>query len=442
MRALAFLALLLLLAPPPAHAAGPQPVVLISIDGLRPGDVLEADARGLKIPNLRALVSQGSFATGVHGVLPTLTYPSHTTLLTGVSPARHGIVSNLTFDPLQKNQQGWFWYASDIKVPTLWDAARAAHLKTVNVHWPVSVDAAIDLNLPQIWRTGTADDRKLVRALSTPGLYDRLEKQLGPYADGIDESIEADETRSRFGIALLASEHPRFATLYYTALDHTQHLFGPDTPEAHAVLERIDAIVGKVVETARKSDPSTVICIVSDHGFAPIDKDVNLAGAFIQAGLITLDTKSKVTGWSAEPWFSGGSAAIMLAQPDDAAVKEKVRGLLGQLSADPANGIVSVFDHDQIVARGGNPGAAFYVGFKPGYEMAADPAAPLVGPSTLKGMHGYFPDTPEMRSTFIIAGAGIQPNHALGEIDMRAIAPTLAKLLGVSLPQAEGKPVF
>jgi predicted AlkP superfamily pyrophosphatase or phosphodiesterase len=359
-----------------------------------------------------------------------------------VSPARHGIVSNLTFDPLQKNQQGWFWYASDIKVPTLWDAARAAHLKTVNVHWPVSVDAAIDLNLPQIWRTGTADDRKLVRALSTPGLYDRLEKQLGPYADGIDESIAADETRSRFGNALLASEHPRFATLYYTALDHTQHLFGPDTPEAHAVLERIDAIVGKVVETARKSDPNSVICIVSDHGFAPIDKDVNLAGAFIQAGLITLDGKSKVTGWTAEPWFSGGSAAIMLAQPEDAAVKEKVRGLLDKLGADPANGIASVLDHDQILAQGGNPGAALYVGFKPGYEMAADPAAPLVGPSMLKGMHGYFPDTPEMRSTFIIAGPGIQPKHALGEIDMRDIAPTLAKLLGVSLPQAEGKPVF
>jgi predicted AlkP superfamily pyrophosphatase or phosphodiesterase len=436
------LLVLFLVAPGAMAATDPSPVVLISIDGLRPGDVLEADKRGLGIPNLRRLIQQGSFAVGVRGVLPTLTYPSHTTLITGVSPARHGIVSNLTFDPLIKNQQGWFWYASDIKAETLWDAARTAHLRTVNIHWPVSVDAPVDFNLPQIWRTGTPDDRKLLRALSTPGLYDRLEAELGPYADGIDESIEADENRARFGLSLIESEHPRFTTLYYTALDHTQHLFGPGTPEAHAVLERIDAIVGRVIEAARKVDPRTVICIVSDHGFAPIDKDVNLAGAFIQAGLITADDKGKITAWEAEPWFSGGSAAIMLRQPDDVAVRQNVADLLGKLRADPGNGIVDILGHDEIVARGGNPGAAFYVGFKPGYEMGPDPSRPLVAPSTLKGMHGYFPDTPEMRSTLIIAGPGIAASHALGEVDMRDIAPTLAKLLGIPLARAEGKPLF
>ncbi|MDB5393893.1 MAG: alkaline phosphatase family protein [Rhodospirillales bacterium] len=203
--------------------------------------MLEAEARGLKIPNLRLMSAQGSFSTGVRGVLPTLTYPSHTTLMTGMSPARHGIVNNLTFDPLAMNQQGWFWYASDIKAETLWDGARAAHLNTANIHWPVSIDAPIDLNLPQIWRTGTADDRKLLRALSTRGLYDRLERELGPYADGIDESIEADENRARFGIRLIEGEHPRFTTLYYTALDHTQHLFGPEHAKRHARLFPGDA---------------------------------------------------------------------------------------------------------------------------------------------------------------------------------------------------------
>lgn len=114
-------------------SASAAPLLLISIDGLRPGDVLEAEARGLHLPNLRRFVDHGAFATGVVGVLPTLTYPSHTTLITGVAPLRHGIVNNLTFDPTNINQVGWYWYAADIRVPTLWDAAHAAGRTTANV---------------------------------------------------------------------------------------------------------------------------------------------------------------------------------------------------------------------------------------------------------------------------------------------------------------------
>ena len=91
-----------------AAPASARPVLLISIDGLRPGDVAEAEQRGLKIPNLRRFLAEGSYADGVVGVLPTVTYPSHTTLLTGASPAAHGIVGNNTFDPAQINAGGWY----------------------------------------------------------------------------------------------------------------------------------------------------------------------------------------------------------------------------------------------------------------------------------------------------------------------------------------------
>jgi predicted AlkP superfamily pyrophosphatase or phosphodiesterase len=74
-------------------AASAEPVLMISIDGLRPADVIEAEKRGLKVPNLRRFLTEGSYATGVTGVLPTLTYPSHVTLLTGASPARHGVLT-------------------------------------------------------------------------------------------------------------------------------------------------------------------------------------------------------------------------------------------------------------------------------------------------------------------------------------------------------------
>jgi predicted AlkP superfamily pyrophosphatase or phosphodiesterase len=440
----ALLAALASLATPlPALA---EPVLLISIDGLRPGDVLEARARGLSVPNLTRFVAEGAHAGGVTGVLPTLTYPSHTTLMTGVSPAKHGIVSNTSFDPLQINQTGWMWYAQDVKAATLWQAAAKAGLSTGNVHWPVSVAApGVTWNLPQIWRTGHADDAHLVEALATPGLIGELEKATGePYAAGIDESVAGDQKRGRFATALIAAHRPDFLTVYLTALDHEQHGNGPGSPQAHAVLEKIDAIVGDLVAAERKAHPDAVIALVSDHGFEATDRFVSFWRAFIDAGLITLDKEGKaIAGWEAEPWISGGSAAIMLAQPGDAALAARVKALLDRLAADPANGIDRIIGRSQIAAMGGNPQASFYVNLKPGVvtDVYRGAGAPLNGPAPVKGMHGYFPGPENLRATFLIMGPGIRPGKDLGQVDMRAIAPTLAKAMGASLPDAEGKPI-
>lgn len=429
---------LLALAPLPALA---EPVLLISIDGLRPGDVLEADKRGLALPNLRRFLTDGAHASGVTGVLPTLTYPSHTTLMTGVSPGKHGIVSNNSFDPMQINQGGWYWYAQDVKVPMLWDAAAKSGLSTGNVHWPVSVSArGVRWNLPQIWRTGHGDDAQLLDALATPGLKAELERAVGqPYAMGIDESLSGDQNRGRFATALIAAHQPDFLTVYLTALDHEQHGSGPDTPAAKAVLEKIDAIVGDLIAAERKAHPDALIALVSDHGFEATHSGLNLFRPFIDAGLITLGADGKVASWQAMPWIGGGSAAIMLARPDDKLLADKVKGLLDRLAANPANGIDRIVDRAEMAKLGGNPQAAFTINLKPGFvtDIFRGANAPLVAPTPVKGMHGYFPGPANLRATFMAMGPGVKPGKDLGLIDMRAIAPTLAKAMGASLPGAE-----
>jgi predicted AlkP superfamily pyrophosphatase or phosphodiesterase len=417
-----------------------EPVLLISIDGLQPADVIEADKRGIDIPNLKRFVTEGSYASGVKGVLPTVTYPSHATLVTGASPARHGIIGNNTFDPMQINQSGWYWYASDYKLPTLWDVAAKAGMTTANVHWPVSVKAdAIKWNLPQVWRTGHKDDAKLMKALATPGLVESLEAKLGDYAPGIDESIAGDETRGRFAVALIEREKPDFATVYLTALDHEQHEKGPDTPEAYAVLKRIDAIVGKLVAAEMAAHPDAVIAVVSDHGFSKVDTEINLYRAFIDAGLIVLDDKGKIKSWEASPWNSGGSSAIILARQEDAALRDKVGSLLDKLKADSKNHIAAIAKPTEIMEMGGNPQASFYVSFEPNAYAGGFKGkdVPLAGPSGSKGTHGYFPTSPLMRSSFMMMGKSVTKGRNLGEIDMRNIAPTLAKIMGVSLPGTE-----
>jgi hypothetical protein len=128
-----------------------------------------------------------------------------------------------------------------------------------------------------------------------------------------------------------------------------------------------------------------------------------------------------------------------LHDPSNAAVKAKVAALLKQLQDDPQYGIASVLDHEQAVTHGGTVQASWFVQFRPGNEMGIKPDAPVLSPGHYRGMHGYDAALPEMRSTFLIEGKGVPAARDLGSIDMRDIAPTLAALLGVQLPQAQGK---
>jgi predicted AlkP superfamily pyrophosphatase or phosphodiesterase len=417
-------------------------VMLISVDGMKPEAVIDAQRHALKVPNLRAFMADGAYAQGVRGVLPTLTYPSHTTLLTGASPAKHGIFDNTTFDPKLNNQRGWYWYAEDIKVPTLWDAAAAAHIETANIYWPVSVGAKITYNLPQIWRAGTDDDLKLQRALSTPGLEQELSAELGRYPGGMEETVAEDEIRARFAIRLLEKKHPGFFTVYLTGLDTEEHASGPFSPKSNQTLERLDALVGSLRAAAEKAAPGrATVCVVSDHGFAAVEHDVNLYAAFREAGLFSVDKDNKVTDWKAMLWPAGGSAAVVLADPKDEQVRGRVKDLLDQLASEPANGIDRIWSQEEVRQGRGFPNAAFLVSLKIGYEMAYSLSMPLITAPSNLGMHGYVPERAEMRSSFFIVGPHIPRGKTLGEIDMRQIAPTLAEVLHIKLAGAEMGPV-
>jgi predicted AlkP superfamily pyrophosphatase or phosphodiesterase len=418
------------------------PVLLISIDGLRPDYVTKADEHGLNIPNLRRFISAGSYAEGVIGVVPTITYPSHTTLVTGVWPAEHGIYANTSFDPLQENLGGWYWYARDEKVTTLWQACDAAGIVTASVNWPVTVSApGIRYNLAEYWRAGNAEDLKLLEAVSRPdGFLADLESRLGPYVDGLQEGIPADAIRTRFAVAILKDQTPGFMTVHLIDLDGSSHDHAPFSKDADESLERLDGMIGQLRDAALANDPKAVVAVVSDHGFSRTDHNFNWRIPFVRAGLLKLKKpgpvipKSVIASWDATLWVGGGSAAVMLRSPDDADTKAKVAQLLEKLKADRNNGIARILSGSEVKNRGGWPDAAFLIELDPSYKFGEAWSGPIVTPATSTGMHGYLPDRAEMNASFFIAGDGIASGRNLGIVDMRQIAPTLADILGVSLP--------
>jgi len=432
----------LLLGVPAALAQGkPAPLlVVISVDGLRPDYVTAANVHGAKVPNLRKFMTDGAYADGVVGVVPTVTYPSHTTLVTGVWPAKHGIWANTTFDPLEKNYQGWYWYAEDIRVPTLWDAARQAGRTTASIQWPVTVGASITWNIPEFWRAGTPEDARLIHAVSTKGLLDEAGAEIGPFRGGIDTSSEGDVVRGRYAAWILERKQPGLLTLHLTALDHIEHETGPFSEESVAVLEQLDTVIGKVWEAAERIAPGRAyVAVVSDHGFTNYDQQLNLLSAFREAKLFTTNEKGNITDWRAMPWETGGSAAIVLKDPHDQAALGEVRDLLAKLAADRANGIDRVLEAEELHKLGGYPDASFFVSLKPGWRTGAALTGPFLAKVKPGGTHGELPDLPDLRAAFFLVGPGVPAGKNLGLIDMRDVAPTLAKEAGLTLPTADGK---
>jgi predicted AlkP superfamily pyrophosphatase or phosphodiesterase len=407
-------------------------VLVVSIDGLR-RDYLDAAADPSRpYPTLRGLMKEGVVARSLRSVWPSVTYPAHTTIVTGVLPARHGIVNNVVFDPLEKNEGGWYWYASDIRVPTVWDAATKAGIDVLNVTWPVTVGASIRWNVPQIWRARSDEDDKLLVALATPGILDSLPRNDWP-ADH-----RSDVARAKTAVALLRAKHPRLAFVYLTDLDSAQHESGPLSPKAWSTLEATDRLLGEIVSAAREVSPRLSIVLVSDHGFAPVARDVRPNVALREAGLLSVAPPrdelrrdaSNIGSFEAVTWKAGGSAAIM---GSDAA-RPKVLDLFRRLARDPESGIARVLEDVE-----GFPGALAVLEAAPGAMFSERTDSPMIVPSKYRGTHGYDPSSREMAAALVLHGDGVRKGAALGDVAMTDVAPTIAALIGVPLPTATGR---
>ena len=183
---------------PAARAAR---ALVISLDGLDARYLRDADKHGLRIPTLRRLMAAGAWSrAGVVGVYPSVTYPSHTTLVTGARPARHGIFGNAVFEPPPQTPTGsWHWFARDLRADTLWQTAARRGLKTALVSWPVSTGAG-DWNVPEIWAPAGSREqtRERMRLHARPsGLLEEVARA-DPRLFAAVTADEGDDMRTRF----------------------------------------------------------------------------------------------------------------------------------------------------------------------------------------------------------------------------------------------------
>jgi len=433
---------LVLILPPWAPAqASPRPaqerhVLVISVDGMG-ASLYDFLAAKIHISNLPRLRMEGSYAEGVLGVYPTVTYPSHTTIVTGRMPAEHGIYSNLSSREAGKNLADWFWFTKAIQVPTLWDEARAHHLTTGAVFWPVTAGAPIDWDVPEIWdpQKPLQVDPAYVAKYATPGLLFEALLELGPPQPG----QELDVTRSRLAAFILKKYKPNLLLVHLCDLDGVEHEFGPNSPQAAATLEKIDGHVGELLaadQAAGLSD-STDVFIVSDHGFLPVGAEIKPNVLFVKAGLLTADGKGNVTGGRIDTVADGGSFFIYW--PESADLRSTVNEALKPLR--DAGALWAVLDRAALRDLGSEPAAQMALEAPTGYAFGSGAAGDLISRGkSITGTHGYLPFRRELEASFIAWGPDIRAGVDLHTIRMTEIAPTILKAMGIDDPDFGDEP--
>lgn len=421
-----------------AQAPAPQArhVVLVSIDGLRPAAYGPADGAPL-MPVLDRLRARGSWAEGVVGQYPSLTYPSHASIATGVRPARHGIVSNTRFAP-ETGSAEWYFEHEALRAPALWDRARAAGLRVGAVSWPVTVGAPIEYLVPetnQAPRDRTWLD--LVREQSTPGLVDAVVERLGGFGprDHLDYA-----QRDRFAAAAAAHiverHRPHLLLVHLVESDGAQHAHGPDSAEARAAFARVDARLGEIVEAVERAGigEDTAWVVTGDHGFSRVHSAFQPNAVLREAGLLATDAAGRVTAWRA----LAHRAAIKLRDPADAALAREVEALFRRLADGPYRGLLAIVGRDRIAALGGDPDAVLVLEPADGFTVAPGVDGGFLVPTARRGDHGSLPTARRMHTGLVLAGAGIARGVVLPIARQIDIAPTVGHLLGFDMPGAEG----
>jgi predicted AlkP superfamily pyrophosphatase or phosphodiesterase len=430
----------------PADANSDHVVVMISVDGLA---AYYLDDPKADMPTLRKLAAEGARAKSMKASTPTVTWPNHTTLVTGDNPARHGVVGNNYFDRATGEKvtlisDPVFDKDQIVKVPTIYDAAKAAGMKTAAIRWPATRNAkTLDWTLPDVRL------EEQLEKYTTPALLEECKAanihliKDDPTAK-FNADISRDEVYTRAFDLILHENHPQLALLHVIDVDHTEHLKGPRSEGAYQAVHEADGYVREVWDELQKDYPGrATLIVVSDHGFSPIERMLLPNVLLLKAGLIDSDKKN--AGGEIHLVTQGGSALIYVRDEANrkevmARVRKALKGLKG------ISKIVGLEDFKKygVANPKDDPHAPDMILFADEGCTFGDTAAgalPFNEKPERKGSHGHDSALPDLHATFIAWGVGIKPGVKLGEISNLDVAPTIAKLLGLDLPNTDGKPL-
>ena len=376
-----------------AATAAHDPVLLVSIDGFRPDDL----ERGVS-PTLNALAAGGVRAVGMQASFPTLTFPNHYTLVTGLYPDHHGIVANTMDDPaLGRFTLGNRAAVGDARwwnaATPVWVSVERAGLHSATMFWPGS-EAAIQGVRPDHWR---------------------------PYDGKVTPDQRVDTVLHWLDLPL--TQRPVFITLYFDQVDHAAHAHGPRTPAVNAAIAAVDAALGRLVQGLRQRDllDRVNLVIVSDHGFASTSpRRLVVLDRLLPAADIKVVSSGAVSGIDPQPGHVRAAESALLGRHAHMRCWRRsalpARLHYGTNPRVPAI-VCLARDHWMIVTRAG---------------LASHHGKVMLGD------HGYDNADPDMQALFLAHGPAFRAGVVLPVFPNVDVYPLLMHLLALPPPPGDG----
>jgi predicted AlkP superfamily pyrophosphatase or phosphodiesterase len=419
-----------------------QHVVLISLDGF-PAWMWSDPA--LVAPNLRKLAAEGASTKAMTVSNPSITWINHTTLVTGVNPRKHGVLFNGLLVRQGPNKppkiEPWVHKNKLVHVPTLYDIAHGEGLTTAEVDWVAIKDAeTIDWSFPELPKAEGKLEKEMIAAGELTA-EDCTWMNPGPQRKNMSWH---DSTWTKAACFIIKKHQPNLLMYHLLNTDAVHHQYGPASMASFTALAFADRLVGDLVKSVEDAGlrEKTTFVITTDHGFKKVTKYVFPNVVLKKAGHVRAFGPT-INQCEAAALAQGGLAFVYVTDP---ARKAELLPKLKELFAT-VEGVDKVLDGNEGPTLGmpkpdENQGMGDLILYaKAGYAFNNGAAGKeATGPSVnYGGTHGYVNSDPELDGIFIASGKGIKKGVVMDRMTNLDVAPTIARLLDLKLPETEGR---
>lgn len=415
--------------------------IIISFDAVDGNDLSFLST----LPHFGKLIKKSSYSKSVKTIYPSLTYPAHTSIITGLKPINHKIVNNIKIQPSRCNSPDWFWKKYEIKADTLFDIAKRNDMVCSSILWPVSCKAPIKYNMPEIFSNRNWQNQILVSALNGSIKYQwTLNNKFSALRDGLKQPNLDNFAMSCF-LYTLTEYNPDIMFLHLTDVDTNRHHHGYSSSQAEYALRRHDLRLGDLIAKLELLDylKDTYIVLLGDHSMKNAHSVIKLNTLFKEKSWLTLDKNNKsIKSHEVFCNFCDGSAYIYVKDKTNKTLIEKVKNELERFSLNNNNCIKKIYSSENSKELGFDENCTFMLEATDGYYFINDFTMPIiekVDGKFDKATHGYHPDTYDNKTFFMIYGNDIKQNFDIGSMNITDIAPTIAKLMNEQMLDIDGK---
>lgn len=426
-----------------------QRMLVISLDAVGSRDLEYMRS----LPNFKKIWEKSAYCDHVRSVYPSITYPAHCSIVTGMKPSRHGVINNIRIQPERSGKEDWLWQRKYIKTDTIYDQARKNGWTTAALLWPVTAQSKIKYCVPEIFPNRAWQNQVMISAVSGPIFYQiELLKKFGHLLDGVKQP-NLDYFVTEAAEYTIRKYNPDLFLIHLTDVDTNRHHYGLDTPEVRGAMQRHDVRLGRFLKALEETGDmkKTTVVVLGDH--CQIDTHTAVYPNYYlkQAGLIRVSDDGKIADYDFYAQHCDGACYIYPSNKTTKILKTEVgkerqelmvrlRECLNKIPKEMMKRIITRKEAEQLGADGNcvcmleaQPGYYFQNGYKKPYEKVEEMEA-----HAMLATHGYLPELPDYETFFMMSGYGVAEGKCADAMHLWDEGPTLAEILGVDFPNTDG----